>query len=162
MHWDFTNVITCCFCWGSWKLQTSKEEKENLIFQNKDCDRRINCLKMDFAREFSMLLFQQNSVFQTKQNAVFQKAAGSLHPSLSNRRSGTIRALSTSHDCTKWTPPFTLNVHLWSLLRPLLEGNPFTFNHFVLPRCDCSGFDVCESPPSWFVIAAFPASFSHL
>lgn len=43
------------------KSRMSKEEKDNLIFQNKDCDKtRINCLKMDFA-EFSMLLFQQNS-----------------------------------------------------------------------------------------------------
>lgn len=43
------------------KSRMSKEEKENLIIQNKDCDKtRINCLKMDFA-EFSMLLFQQTS-----------------------------------------------------------------------------------------------------
>lgn len=162
MHSDFTNAITCCFFWGSWKLLQLSDVKWS--------KRKPFFFKTKTGTKQGLIVFRWvlpdggQCYFFNQTLAVLQEAAASLHCLTAQlRRSDTTRAEilenDTSTSMSGTTHTFTPTVHFQSLILLLLEGN-------VYVQSFCSSTTVIvwclmhsKAFSCWFVIAGFPASF---
>lgn len=157
-------------------LRCQMKKKKNLFFKTKTGTKQ-GLIVFRWVLPDSSLCY-----FFNKPLAGLQKAAASLHLSLSDNTAQPFRHNKSwdfierhlrSHDKTQdktqkpslWTAPsgLLLSPQLSTFDRCLgsFRRETFTFNHCVLPRCDCFVLDVCEGVfmlicDCWFSCFLFP------